>query len=167
MASSVRVEEAWTNVRYYPLGQFDVNKKLDSLVTRRDTAMDIYGQIREHFLKMTDTSMMSLIVKLVSSSKLDSNHKCCSRGINDLRNLKQKIVQRCMKLLEILHMAAFLMMMMMEPESVIEDKIMLMENECYESIAMEEVVFMYASHARDLEFSKQTENKSTEKCEDQ
>ena len=37
--------------------------------------LDIYGQVSEHFLKMTGTSMMSLVVKLVYLSEYDQNDK--------------------------------------------------------------------------------------------
>ena len=53
---------------------------------------------------------------------------------------------------------------MIEPESVIKDKLTFMVNERYESTTLEEVVFMYTSYARDLElFKQQTENELTGK----
>ena len=47
---------------------------------------------------------------------------------------------------------------------MIKDKIILMVNEWYESITLEEVVFTYTSYTRDLESSKQTESELTGKC---
>lgn len=47
---------------YYLLGHLDSYRMLDSIVTRRETIMDIYSQMSEHFFKLTGTSMMNLVV---------------------------------------------------------------------------------------------------------
>ena len=94
----VRLEGAMTDLRCYLLGHLDGNHKLGSLITwdtfhaptKRYNVMDIYEQLHDHLLKITGTSMMSLVVKLVSLSKYDSNDKYCSRKITNLRDLKQK-----------------------------------------------------------------------------
>ena len=139
----VRLEGAMTNNLYYLLGQPDGNKKLDSLVTNRDTVINIYGQICEHFLKLTGTSMMSLVVPLVFLSKYDQNDKWYSQGITNLRDLKQKSTQREKLFQEILYIAVFLMMM--EPGSVFKDKLTPIVDKRYEEITLEEVIFTYTS----------------------
>ena len=86
--------------------------------------MDICGQICIHFLKLTGTSIMSLVVELVSLSRHNQNGKFYSNGITNLRNLKQKFSPREMFFQEIIYIAVFLMML--EPESIVKDKTTLM-----------------------------------------
>ena len=99
--------------------------------------------------------MMSLVVKLVMLSRYDASDKNCSQGITELRELKQKFIQRKLMFPEILYVAVFLMML--EAESVVKDKITLMVNENYLDITLEEVIQTYTSYARDLELSKETQ----------
>lgn len=89
-----RIEGACSHVQYYLLGQLDSNKMLDIIGTKMNTIMKVYNQIGDYFLKLTGTSMMNLVVKLVSLSKFDSNDKHCAKGITELREIKQKFIQR-------------------------------------------------------------------------
>ena len=73
-----RLEGSCAHVKYYLLGLLDNNKALDSIVTRKENIFDMYDQIREHYLKLTGTSMMSLVVKLVMLSRYDASDKNCS-----------------------------------------------------------------------------------------
>ena len=116
----------------------------------------MYDQIREHYLKLTGTSMMSLVVKLVMLSRYDTSDKNCSQGSTELRELKQKFIQRKLMFPEILYVAVFLMIL--EAKSVVRDKITLMVNKKYLEIILEEVIQMYTSYARDLELSKETQS---------
>ena len=67
---------------------------------------------------------MSLVVKMVLSSRFDANDKNCSKGISKLREIKQRFIQRKLIFPEILHVVVFLKML--EVESVVKDKITLM-----------------------------------------
>ena len=156
-----RLEGSCSHVKYHLLGQLDSNKVLDSIVKRKEKIFGIYDQICEHFLKLTGTSMMSLVVKLVLLSKFDSSDRNCSRGIIELLEIKQKFIQRKLIFPDILYVAVFLMML--EAKSVVKDKITLMVNEKYLDITLEEVILTYTSYARDLEMSKQTEKEIFEK----
>ena len=78
--SFLALKEGYSHVRYYLLGQLDSNQMLDSIVIKKETIMEIYNKASEHFLKLTGTSMINLIVALVSLSSFDSNHKYCSKG---------------------------------------------------------------------------------------
>ena len=100
--------------------------------------------------------MMALVVKLVSLSRFDASDKCCSRGITEVSEIRQKFIQRKLVFPEILYVAVFLMML--EAESVVKDRITLMVNEKYLEITLEEVIFIYTSYARYLELSKETES---------
>ena len=64
------------------------NRVLDSIVTRKENTFEMFDQIFEHFHKLTGTSMMSLVVKLVVFSKFESNDKKFSKGITELREIK-------------------------------------------------------------------------------
>ena len=154
-AEFFRLEGSCAHVKYYLLGLLDNNKALDSIVTHKENIFDMYDQIREHYLKLTGTSMMSLVVKLVMLSRYDASDKSCSQGITKLRELKQKFIQRKLMFPEILYVAVFLMML--EAESVVKDKITLMVNENYLDITLEEVIQTYTSYARDLELSRETQ----------
>ena len=89
-AEFFRLEGSCVHVKYYLLGQLDNNK----LSTRKENIMEMYDQICEYFLKLTGTSMMSLVVKLVNLSRYDTNDKHCSRGTTELTEIKQKFIQR-------------------------------------------------------------------------
>ena len=119
-----RLEGACSHVRYYLLGQLDSNKMLGSVVTKKYTIMEMYNQISDHFIKLTGTSMMNLVVKLVSSSRFNSSDKYCSKGIIELREIKQKYIQRKLLFPEILYVAIYLMML--KAECVVKVKITLM-----------------------------------------
>ena len=147
-AEIFRLEGSCAHMKYY-------NKALDSIVTRKGSIFDTYDQICEHYLKLTGTSMMTLVVKLVNLSRFDATDKFCAKGITSLRELRES-VQRNLLFPEIPYIAVFLMMM--EKESVVKDKITLMVNEKYMEIFLEEVIFTYTSYARDLELSEETEN---------
>ena len=108
-AEFFRLEGSCARVKYYLLGQLDNNKALDSIVTRKENIMEMCNQICEYFLKLTGTSMISLVVKLVNLSRYDANDKNCSRGITKLREIKQKFIQRNLMFPEILYVAVFLM----------------------------------------------------------
>ena len=94
-------------------------------------------------------------MKLVMLSRYDASDKNCSQGITELRELKQKFIQRKLMFPEILYVAVFLMML--KAESVVRDKITLIVNEKYLEITLEEVIQTYTSYARDLELSKETQ----------
>ena len=82
-AEFFRLEGSCAHVKYYLLGQLDNNKALDSIVARKESIFDMYDQIREHYLKLTGTSMMSLVVKLVMLSRYDASDKNCSQVITE------------------------------------------------------------------------------------
>ena len=126
-AEFFQLEGSCTHVKYHLLGKLDNNKVLDSIVTRKENIFEICNQICEHYLKLTGTSMMTLVVKLISLSKFDAIDKCCSRGIMELREIKEKFIQQKLVLPEILYVAVFLMML--KVESVVKDKITLIVNE--------------------------------------
>lgn len=60
---------------------------------------------------------------------------------------------------EILYVAVFLILMILETESMIKDEITSMANERYLGITLGEVILTHISYARDLEMSKLTEEK--------
>ena len=116
-----RLEGAWSHVRYYLLGPLDRKKMLDSIVTRKDGIFEIYNQICGHYVKLSGTSTVSLVVNLVSLSRFNLSDIYCSKRITELRGIKQKFIQGRLSFPEILYMVVFLMML--EAESGIKDKI--------------------------------------------
>ena len=98
-----RLKGSCAHVKFYLLGLLDNDKALDSIVTRKENIFDMYDQIHEHYLKLTGTSTMSLVVKLVMLSRYDASDKNSSQGITELRELKQKFIQRKLMFFEILH----------------------------------------------------------------
>ena len=123
LAECFRLEGSCSHVKYCLLGQLENNKVLDSIVTRKENIFEIYDQICEHYLKLTGTSMMSLVVKLVNLSRFDAHDRSCENGITSLRELREKNINRNLLFPEILYIAVFFVMI--EKESVVNDKITL------------------------------------------
>ena len=140
-----RLEGACSLIWYYLLGQLDSNQMLDSMITRKETI----EEISEHF---TGIAMMSLVAKLISLSRFDSNDKYYSKGVTEVGDIKQKFIRRKLLFPVILYVALFLMML--ETESVVKDEIMWMVNERYLDITLEKVILTCSSYTRDIELSK-------------
>lgn len=108
------------HVRYYLSGRLDSDKIVDSVVTWKDSVFDMYNQLCDHCLELNRTSMIALVMKLVSLSKVDTNDKFCAKAVILMRELREKFVQRNLLFPEILYIAVF--PMIMEKESVVRDK---------------------------------------------
>ena len=77
---------------------------------------------------MIDTSIMYFVVKFVSNA----SDKYCSKGITEVRELRQQSVERGIIFQEILHLAVF--SMILEPGSLVKDEMSFTASDHYNSI---------------------------------